>query len=226
MEASGPHFSGLPCGRRGRLGWSEALHLGGVLAVLVSQRGRPWPLHAVLRAVGGWTEACARGGARGWDQLMSRFPAGILGKGLGLSEPQLPELTVASLALSSVYRYMCTYVHEVPAAEASSLGKSYCYSCFQTPWKLPLPLPATCGPSPPLHRVTSENQTNIGQLWPEKPGEAGEPYVSLPVDALGPGNMTATLPSRRTGCARLSPSSHKARGWSRWGQTSRRGGVP
>lgn len=39
---------------------------------------------------------------------------GILGKGLGLSEPQLPELTVASLGLSLVYRYIRTYVHKCP----------------------------------------------------------------------------------------------------------------
>lgn len=33
---------------------------------------------------------------------------GISGKGLGLSEPQFPELTVASPCLSFIYRHVCT----------------------------------------------------------------------------------------------------------------------
>lgn len=53
MEASGPRFSGLLCGCRGRLGLSELLHLWGVLGVLVIQRGTRWPLERRERVVPG-----------------------------------------------------------------------------------------------------------------------------------------------------------------------------
>lgn len=137
-----------------------------------------------------------------------------MGKCRGLSEPQFPELTMASPPLSLVYGNI--HVHKVPEARGQLTRDKLLLLLLQNPMETPS--------DPPSHLLAlnsqawsnSENQTNLSLLLPElsrKPRGRGEsPLFCFPGMHSGPRNLITTLPPQRTGRVRLSPSSHKARG--------------